>query len=502
MTLRVRLVVGLVAVMTAGLALFGWVTYSLYSRSEYDNLDSQLRSSVPLVRNELARVAGVSLGSSSSGEAGIGAPGPAEGGGGTGQGSATQTAPTAGPDLLVPPGTYGELIDSKGAVVSHIQQIASNSQPKIPRLADISAAQQTVLTVGSINGSSQWRTYVSPVLTGGYRLIVAVPTSSVTNALHRLLLIEVAGGFGLLILLSAGAGLVLRRGLAPIERMASTADRIAAGELSARVSTADPSTEVGTLGLALNTMLDEIETAFEERDATEDRLRQFLADASHELKTPLTSIQGFAELFRLGSDQPGRLSPDPAVMMRRIEEASARMKVLVDDLLLLARLDDTRGPNRAAVDLSVVAADACDDAMALGPDRSITLVAPEPVVVWGDEAHLRQAIGNLVTNAVRHTPAGTPIEVRAELAGDSARVEVRDHGDGLDDDTLIHAFERFWQKDSSRTGTGSGLGLAIVAAVASEHGGQASARTAPDGGAIFTLRLPIGSAAPAATSGD
>ena len=478
MSLRARLVASLVAVMTAGLALFGWVTYSLYSRSEYHNLDSELRSSVALVRSELAQVAGVSLGSSSSGEPGIGASGP-----------------------LVALGTYGELIDSKGTVISHVQGIASSSQPKIPSLADVSVGHETILTVGSVDGSSRWRTYVSPVLSGEYRVIVAVPMSPVTNALHRLLLIEVAGGFGLLVLLSLGAGLVLRRGLAPIERMASTADRITAGDLSARVPAVTDSTEVGKLGLALNSMLDEIETAFKERDATEDRLRQFLADASHELKTPLTSIQGFAELFRLAANQPGGRSPDPAVLMRRIEEASARMKVLVEDLLLLARLDAARGPDRTAVDLSVVAADACSDAMALRSGGSITLVAPEPVVVWGDEAHLRQAIGNLVTNAVRHTPAGTPIEVRTELAGGSARVVVRDHGEGLDDETLTHAFERFWQRDPSRAGSGSGLGLAIVAAVASEHGGRVTASNAADGGAIFTLCLPIGSAVSGAKAG-
>ncbi len=455
MTLRVRLVASLIAVMTAGLALFGWVTYSLYSRSEYHNLDSQLRSSVPLVRNELARVAGVSLGSSSSGEPGIGATGPPQAGAGGGQGSGTQSAPSAGPDLLVAPGTYGELIDSKGTVVSHVQEIAANSQPKIPSVADLSAAHQTIMTVGSINGSSQWRTYVSPVLSGGYRVIVAVPMSPVTNALHRLLLIEVAGGFGLLVLLSLGAALVLRRGLAPIERMASTADRITAGDLSARVPTVTPTTEVGKLGLALNTMLDEIEMAFKDRDATEDRLRQFLADASHELKTPLTSIQGFAELFRLAATQPGQLSTDPAVIMRRIEEASARMKVLVEDLLLLARLDDARGPNRTAVDLSVVAADACSDAMALGSGRAITLVAPEPVVVWGDEAHLRQAIGNLVTNAARHTPAGTSIEVRTELVGGSARVGVRDHGEG-------YWTTRLWLTPSNASGRRTHPGPGVV----------------------------------------
>jgi len=245
---------------------------------------------------------------------------------------------------------------------------------------------------------------------------------------------------------------------------------------------------VGQLGLALNTMLGDIEVAFHEREATERRLRQFLADASHELRTPLTSIQGFAELFRV-SGEDARV--DLPTILRRIEEESARMKVLVEDLLLLARLDEPRATERAPVDLAVLAADACSDAVAHAPDRPITLDAPEPVVIAGDDDHLRQAIANLVTNAVRHTPAGTRIEVSARLDRGSAVIAVRDHGAGLDPATLDHAFDRFWQADNARVGTGAGLGLAIVASIAGEHGGTATAANAPDGGALFTLRLPL-----------
>jgi two-component system OmpR family sensor kinase len=240
-------------------------------------------------------------------------------------------------------------------------------------------------------------------------------------------------------------------------------------------------------------MLDEIESAFAERDRTEQRLRQFLADASHELRTPLTSIQGFAELFRLG-DRAGASAAgvDLPVIMRRIEEESARMKTLVEDLLLLARLDQTRPIERTSVDLAVLAADACSDAVAAAPGRPVTLDAPEPAIVLGDQNHLRQAIANLVSNALRHTPAGTPIEVSAHVAGDRAVVAVRDHGPGLDEEALAHVFDRFWQADRARVGKGAGLGLAIVAGIAAEHGGEAMATNAPDGGARFTLRLPLG----------
>jgi two-component system OmpR family sensor kinase len=228
-------------------------------------------------------------------------------------------------------------------------------------------------------------------------------------------------------------------------------------------------------------------------EATEQRLRQFLADASHELRTPLTSIQGFAELFRL-SGQNAQV--DLPTILRRIEEESARMKVLVEDLLLLARLDQHRDLELAPVDLAVLAADACSDAVATDRTRLVTLDAPAPVMVAADEAHLRQAIGNLVTNALRHTPAGTPIEVTALVTGLEAQVTVRDHGPGLGSDSTLHVFDRFWQGDHARVGTGAGLGLSIVAAIAAEHGGTATASNAPDGGAIFTLHLPVSSSPP------
>jgi two-component system OmpR family sensor kinase len=322
----------------------------------------------------------------------------------------------------------------------------------------------------------------------GNSVLVAIPTTEVTAALRRLVLIEALASVVLLALLASGAWLILRRGLRPLEKMAISARSISAGDLSMRVPQADDRTEVGQLGLALNTMLGEIEDAFRERDATEQRLRQFLADASHELRTPLTSIQGFAELFRLGADSD---HVNLAVILRRIEEESARMKTLVEDLLLLARLDETRSSERATVDLSVLAADACSDAVAAAPTRRVTFDAPEPVVVLGVEDHLRQALANLMSNAVRHTEAATAIDVASRVENGVAVVTVRDHGTGLDEAALAHVFDRFWQADAARAGTGAGLGLSIVAAIAAEHGGTARAANAPDGGARFTLALPI-----------
>jgi two-component system, OmpR family, sensor kinase len=315
-----------------------------------------------------------------------------------------------------------------------------------------------------------------------------VPLGGTTGLLHKLLIVDLSVAAGVLILLSAGALLIIRRGLHPLERMASTARVIAKGDLSRRVSPADDRTEVGQLGLALNTMLADIEVAFSEREATEQRLRQFLADASHEMRTPLTSIRGYAELWRIGAVSS---SEDQALAMHRIEEQAARMGIMVEELLVLARLDQTRPAERRPVDLTVVAAEACAEVGAARRTHPLRLDAPIPVPVVGDTTHLHQAITNLLTNATRYTPAGAPIEVRTEIDGGTAVLTVRDHGPGLSPEGLIHAFDRFWQADPARHAGGAGLGLAIVAAVAAGHGGAATVANAPDGGAVFTIRIPI-----------
>jgi two-component system, OmpR family, sensor kinase len=472
MTLRLRLVLALVVLVTIGLALFGAGTYFRYRQSQFRQLDAQIKESEPLIDNVVDQAAGFSPDTGGR----FGSPGPVGAG---------------PPPVAVPPGTYAELRYQDGTIVpgSRIQVTATSSQPRLPARLSPAPAGGRAFTVGASSGSGGFRVLVLGVgRPQGGSIVVAVPTTGVTKALHSLIFDETAGAAILLLALSAGSWLVLRRGLRPLERMAATARSIAAGHLSQRVAPSGGPSEVGQLGLALNTMLEDIEAAFRERDATESHLRQFLADASHELRTPLTSIQGFAELFRVGGDDA---RVDLPTILRRIEEESARMKVLVEDLLLLARLDQPRAAERAPVDLAVLAADACSDAVATAPDRTVTLDAPEPVIMAGDQGHLRQAIANLVTNAVRHTPPASPIEVTARLAGREAVVSVRDHGPGLDDEHLAHVFDRFWQADRARVGTGAGLGLAIVSSIAAEHSGSASAANAPDGGAIFTIRLPL-----------
>jgi two-component system OmpR family sensor kinase len=389
--------------------------------------------------------------------------------------------------VVVNPNTWAELLDTNSQVVSTLRFANSDAQPDIPN----PLPTDQIFTTGSSSGSGDWRVLVAKDDRTQSTAVIATPLTEVSSSLEKLVLIEALAAAGLLALIASGSWFILRTGLLPLEHMSDSARSITAGDLSERVSPADDKTEVGQLGLALNTMLDEIQAAFVERENTERRLRQFLSDASHELRTPLTSIQGFAELYRLGGDHE---HVDLDVILRRIEEESARMKVLVEDLLLLARLDETRPVEREPVDLAVLAADACSDAVAVAPDRPVTLDAPQPVVVLGDRDHLRQAIANLVSNALAHTPEGTAIDVAAGLDGGAAVVSVRDHGSGLDDEAQAHVFDRFWQADAARVGSGAGLGLAIVSGIAAEHAGTVSADNHPAGGAVFTLRLPLNAA--------
>jgi two-component system OmpR family sensor kinase len=256
------------------------------------------------------------------------------------------------------------------------------------------------------------------------------------------------------------------------------------------VSPATPGTEIGRLGLALNGMLSQIERAFEERTASEQRLRRFIADASHELRTPLTSIRGYAELLRRGAE---RSPEDAELARRRIESEARRMTVLVDDMLLLARLDQGRPLEREPVDLQAIARDARADASAVAPVREVTLTAPERIVVTGDDMRLRQAVGNLLRNAIVYTPPTTPIEIGLARVDGRAVLSVADHGPGLPPDVAARIFEPFYRGDAgrSRDRGGAGLGLSIVAAVVAAHQGAVRVRETAGGGATFEVDLPV-----------
>jgi two-component system OmpR family sensor kinase len=319
--------------------------------------------------------------------------------------------------------------------------------------------------------------------------VAAVPLRSTDDALRRLLVVEALVIAAVLVLLALVSWVVVRVGLLPLDRMGHTAGAIAGGDLSHRVESTDPRTEVGRLGVALNAMLDRLEQAFREREDSEDRLRRFIADASHELRTPLASIRGYAELFRMGA---AREPAEVEKAMRRIEEEAARMGVLVEDLLTLARLDEVADAPHVQVDLGAIARDAVDDGRAAAPDREVRARLAEPALVIGDRDQLRQVLGNLLRNAFVHTPAGTLVEVTVQNTGDEVRLEVRDHGHGLPPGDPNALFERFWRAEGGRERGkgGAGLGLAIVAAIVEAHDGRVQAANAAGGGASFVVVLP------------
>jgi two-component system OmpR family sensor kinase len=319
--------------------------------------------------------------------------------------------------------------------------------------------------------------------------VVALSLQDVDATMSKLRWVLLAGIAIVIGILGVVVFWVLRLGVRPLKRMTKTAGAIAAGDLSERVPAETEGTEARELGDALNAMLTTIEGAFAERAASEARLRRFVADASHELRTPVTTIRGYAELYRHGGlGEPAEL--DQA--MRRTESESVRMASLVDDLLLLARLDEGRPLARDAVDLGVLGVDAAADARAVAPDRAITAEVAEGVTVDGDEDRLRQVVGNLVGNALVHTPAGTPVSVRVHNGGSLAIVEVHDHGPGMTADVAERAFERFSRADASRSrhAGGSGLGLAIVRAIVVAHGGHVVLESAPGAGTTVRVELP------------
>jgi two-component system OmpR family sensor kinase len=397
------------------------------------------------------------------------------------------------------------------------------------------------VTVAATSGGGRWRVIAIPdqaftIVDQGAQVtqvtgtvVVGIDVTSVYQTVGRLVGIDVVVSAILLLGLAVVGVAVIRASLRPLTDIERTAEIIAAGDISRRVPDRDPHTEIGRLGRSLNAMLSQIESAFNAQSRSEaaarrseERMRQFVADASHELRTPLTAIRGFAEYYRQlgGIDTAaliangngtgtGHLAPaDLDRIMRRVEQESSRMGILVEDMLLLARMDQQRPLEQRTVDLLTLAADAVHDARVVAPARSINLTvsAGAALLVVGDEVRLRQVIGNLMSNALSHTPDGTPIDVRIRSGSlDEARanpaaarprsaavLEFIDHGPGLTREQGERAFERFYRADQARTtGGGNGLGLAIVAALVAAHGGAVWVESAPGAGATFRIALPL-----------
>jgi two-component system, OmpR family, sensor kinase len=475
--LWLRLVTAVLALVALALGVAGVATVTALHRYLLDQVDSQLRAaSEPLLRG-----------------------------------------PYYGPSSELPPGFGGErggpgrfrlpsvfclaITNENGAVVDALESPLWVGQPGpvLPQWTPAQAAAQHghATTVPAISGGRQWRLLATPLPDDSGSVLIATSLTNVDATLSRLTFLELIIGGGVLVALAGVGYLAVRSSLKPLAKVKDTAEAIAAGDLTRRIPEHSPRTEVGQLSGALNGMLAQIESAFRTQQASEaaarsseQRMRQFVADASHELRTPLTSIRGFAELYRQGAaDNVPRL-------MNRIESEAARMGLLVEDLLLLARLDAQRELVRAPVDLVALAADAAHDARALSPDRPVSLNIDQSErvpVVLGDESRLRQVVSNLMSNALTHTPAGTPVTIGVATEPGWAVLSVADQGPGLAPQDAQRVFERFYRADSSRTRSrgGTGLGLSIVAALTAAHGGVAELDTTPGAGAVFRIRLPL-----------
>ena len=393
---------------------------------------------------------------------------------------------------------------------------ADDPTPNLPKLtlADAQSRVGTAFTVDAATGPAQWRVIVMPLSDGGGSVAVAQSLGDVDRTMGRLAALEAIIGAAVLLAVALLGYFLVRRSLRPLEDVEATAKAIAAGDLSRRVPHDEhPNTEVGRLATSLNGMLHQIETAFAERAASEaaargseERMRRFVADASHELRTPLTSIHGFADLVGRGAV---RDLPEILRFMARIEGEADRMRGLVEDLLLLARLDEQRPLDLVPVRLVDVAADVVLDAQALHPARAITLVVDdnELPAVLADEVRLRQIITNLVRNAVVHTPPQVSVTVRlGTVTQDDAQwgsLEVIDDGPGLSAQDAARVFTRFYRVDASRNRDqgGSGLGLSIVSALVVAHHGRVQLDTEVGRGATFRVLLPLAPSMPLAGNG-
>ncbi len=400
---------------------------------------------------------------------------------------------------VLPPGTYAALILADGTVIQALRFDYVQSVPSPPALVPHATSLQAAQTAGTDglafeaqagDGSRDYRVLATGLNQGNGLLVVAIPMDEVDDTLQQLVLIEVVTTAVVGVVLVVVAFLLVRAGLRPLARMAATASAVADGDMSLRVEPGSGHTEVGRLGAAINTMLARLEEAFAQQRASEDRLRRFIADASHELRTPLTSIRGYAELFRWGADERPE---DLALTMRRIEEEGARMGVLVEDLLLLARLDQPRQLELDDIDMAEIARAAVDAARAVAPDRPISYGGPSIAPMRGDAVRLRQVVDNLLRNAREHTPAGTAVHVSLVVEGQELVLMVEDEGEGVPDEAMAHLFEPFFRADPGRARErgGAGLGLAIVARIVSAHGGRATCERREPHGARFRIALPL-----------
>ncbi|RBQ18873.1 two-component sensor histidine kinase [Spongiactinospora rosea] len=491
-SLRARLLAIAMGLLLVGLAVSSAVVVSILKSHLVGRVDQQMRPLAQL----FARLSPGLLPSAGPGEA-------------------MRAMRTLAGELDLLDGVYAAYLSPAGTVERAGWRTTppADGLPALPRLdaAAVTALGGEPFAVTGGDGETVWRVIALPRVAGqlpegaappepGTGIVLAASLSGVESTVARLTAVCALTGLALLAVLTAAGWYAIRAGLAPLRRIEETAAAIAAGDLSRRVpESVPPRTEVGRLSTALNGMLGQIERAFAAREESQARMRRFVAAVSHELRTPLFGIRGFSELYRMG----GLTGPrDVDTAMARIHGESGRLAALVEDLLLLARLDegDTALPmDLAPMDLRTLAADARHDLRALDPSRPVRLTgvdprtAPASAPVLGDEARLRQVMANLVGNAVAHTPAGTAVRIGVGTRGGEALLVIEDEGPGLTAEQAARVFDRFYRVDGSRgreRGGGAGLGLAIARSIVAAHGGRITLSTAPGKGAAFTVALP------------
>jgi two-component system OmpR family sensor kinase len=489
-SLRLRLLVAVVAISILALVVADFATYSALRTTLYIQVDQQLSHQPSRLGIDPV-----------TGQVALQCPPPP----GSGQSSGGE-----GFFNVIGIGYVG-VVNQSGAMVECPAYVENHPyRPQLPSpitgfTAQPDGTQVAQFTTGSIaNGGPAFRVRATknPAGLSGDTLVQAQALVDQSGTLHNLFLIELAVTAGAIVFALAAGWWLVRLGLRPLEDVERTADSIAAGDLDQRVPGADQATEVGRLARALNVMLERIQAAFSARLASEARLRenehhlrQFVADASHELRTPIAAVSAYAELFERGGTEHTADQPRIAAGIRT---ETARMDRLVSDLLTLARLDEGVPMEMAPVELVSLASDAVRTASAVGPDWPVRFWAAHPVEVSGDKDRLRQLLDNLLANVRAHTPRGTAATVRVDQVGGHAEIEVRDTGPGMPDEEARRVFERFYRADParSRTSGGSGLGLSIVAAIVAAHGGTVSATSAPGSGFVVSVRLPMSTVQP------
>ena len=468
LSIRARLIVGMVVLVSVGLAVANGTGILLLRDYLVDRVDQQVEAITPP-------------------------------GGPTGSGAAPGTPPPSPQDVCENPrdprGLRSDFVllvlDAEGDVACSLGPDLGDAGPDLEAAPEV--ADGRLVTVPSLDGDERWRLRAATDDESRQTLLLAVSLADTDATVARLTWISILISGIVLALTAAAAAATAALGLRPLTRIEETAERIADGDLSERVPTYRRRTEVGRLSAALNGMLGQIERAFAARTESEATLRRFISDASHELRTPLATIRGHAELWRAGHMREGH---DLDTLMSRVEGESRRMSDLVDDMLLLARLDQARPLERRPVDLLGIATDAVIDAEARHPMRPIDLQvtgADEPPVVSGDEARLRQIVTNLLSNALTHTPPTSQVGLSVGVVGRRAVLTVSDDGPGMPPEVASKVFDRFYRADLGRARSqgGSGLGLAIVASLTEAHGGTVTCASSPAAGTTVTVSLPL-----------